>query len=218
MLHRLRRLLSYVRPLTRTVHSAVNGPLEITWQNGRKVLDARHANYSYGSLQQVLRYGLLYTEVPRTAPVLLLGLGGGSVVQTLRHEQQHAGPITAIELDPIVVELADVEFNIRPDAALNIICADAFAWLPTAADAAFELIIIDLFIDLHLPAGLCTTGFWEAVRRVLRPDGYVLFNTLTNATLDIAGEELSVYLQRHGMVVKELEVEQLNRLLILRKR
>ena len=217
MLHRLRRLLSYVYPLTRTVHSAINGPLEITWRDGRKVLDTRHANYSYGTLQRVLRYGLMFTEVPPTAPVLLLGLGGGSVVQTLRQDQQHTGPITVIELDPTVIELADVEFGIRPDAGLDVICADAFAWLPTATDAAFELIIIDLFIDLDLPAGLCTVGFWEEVRRVLRPNGYVLFNALNNAALDVAGEELVAYLEGQGMVVKEVEVEQFNRLLILRK-
>lgn len=213
----LTRLLSYLMPLTRTVQSEVSGPLEVTWRRGRKVLDTRHANYSYGPLQQVLRYGLLFVEPRQASHTLLLGLGGGSVVATLRQELEYQGHITAIELDPVVIGLADNEFGIRPDAQLEIVCADAFAWINTAPAEHFGLIIVDLFVDLNLPAGLQTAGFWQAVWRVLRPSGYVLFNTLTEAPLYVGNDELPAYLARVGFVVKDLEVERLNQLLILRK-
>lgn len=217
MLNRLRRLLSYVLPLTRTVPSAINGPLEVSWWKGRKVLDTRNANYSYGSLQQVLRYGLMFVEPLRASRVLLLGLGGGSVVATLRQEVGYAGHLTAIELDPVVIQLADQEFDLRPDAQLDIICADAFAWLPTAPAASYDLIIIDLFIDLELPAGLRTAAFWHDVYRVLPPGGYVLFNSLTAVPLLIEGTPVADFLISLGFTVKDVEVELLNRLLVLRK-
>lgn len=213
----LSRLLSYVMPLTRTVQSDINGPLEVTWYQGRKVLDTRHANYSYGSLHRVMRYGLLFVAPERASHTLLLGLGGGSAVAMLRQELQYQGHITAIELDAVIIQLADTEFNIRPDAQLDIVCADAFEWVHTAPTNHFGLIIVDLFVDLALPAGLQTTTFWQALWRVLRPDGYVLVNTLTEVPLYVENEELPAYLEALGFTVKELEVELLNRLLVLQK-
>ncbi|QNH62824.1 spermidine synthase [Hymenobacter sediminicola] len=217
MLHYLRRYLSYLVPLTRTIHSPINGPLEVTWYRGRKVLDTRHANYSYGSLQQVLRYGLMFLEPQQAQRILVLGLGGGSVVQTLRQEHRVTAPITALELDPAVIAVADTEFGIRPDANLSIVCADAFVWIQTAPSAAYDLIIIDLFIDLELPAELQQAGFWQDIWRVLPPGGQVLFNTLTANPLTVAGEELTEHLAGLGFSVKEVEVELLNRLLILER-
>ena len=200
----LSRLLSYVMPLTRTVQSDINGPLEVTWYQGRKVLDTRHANYSYGSLHRVMRYGLLFVAPERASHTLLLGLGGGSAVAMLRQELQYQGHITAIELDAVIIQLADTEFNIRPDAQLDIVCADAFEWVHTAPTNHFGLIIVDLFVDLALPAGLQTTTFWQALWRVLRPDGYVLVNTLTEVPLYVENEELPAYLEALGFTVKEL--------------
>jgi spermidine synthase len=217
MLTRLRRYLSYLVPLTRTVTSPINGPLEVTWYRGRKVLDTRHANYSYGSLQRVLRYGLLFVAPASASRLLLLGLGGGSVVETLRQEYPAAGHLTAVELDPAIISLADTEFSIRPGANLAIVCADAFEWVHEAPAATFGLVIIDLFIDLDLPAGLQTAGFWQQVWRLLQPGGQVLFNTLTATPLYIGNQELTEHLQLLGFGVKEVEVEVLNRLLILQK-
>jgi spermidine synthase len=213
----LRRLLSYLFPVTHTVQSAISGPLEVTWRKGRKVLDTRHANYSYGSLQQVLRYGLLFVEPQQASHTLLLGLGGGSVVATLRNELEYEGQITALELDPVIIELAATEFGIRPDTRLDIVCADAFDWIRTAPASQFGLVIVDLFVDLHLPAGLQTATFWQHVRRVLHPGGYVLFNTLSEVPLYVGNDELPTYLAGAGFSVQDLEVERLNQLLILRK-
>ena len=80
----LKRLLSYLFPFTRRVPSPVSGHLEVTLYNGRKVLDSATANYSYGALQRVLRYGLQQLDLVQVRSILLLGLGGGSVIQTLR--------------------------------------------------------------------------------------------------------------------------------------
>ncbi|WP_022822043.1 spermidine synthase [Hymenobacter norwichensis] len=217
MLTPLIRLLSYLVPITRTVQSEVSGPLEVTWRKGHKVLDTRHANYSYGSLQQVLRYGLLFVKPRQASHTLLLGLGGGSVVATLRKELGYEGQITALELDPVVIRLADAEFGVRPDAQLDIVCADAFDWIRTAPASQFGLVIVDLFVDLHLPAGLQTADFWQHVRRVLYPSGYVLFNTLSEVPLYVGNDELPTYLAGAGFSVQDLEVERLNQLLILQK-
>ncbi|UYZ62819.1 spermidine synthase [Hymenobacter weizhouensis] len=217
LLTRLRHWLSYVVPLTRRVPSQHSGELEITLYQGQKVLNTRHANYSYGGLHQVLRYGLLFTQPPATAPVLVLGLGGGSVVQLLRQELHLHGPITAVELDPAVVSVAADEFGIEASDTLRVVCADAFAWLPTAPADTYGLVVIDLFLDLELPAGLAQASFWRQVHRCLQPGGWVLFNSLLRQDLLIDHVPASDKLPSLGLVVQEqLEVE-LNRLLVLRR-
>lgn len=191
--------------------------LEITWQEGRKVLNTAHANYSYGPLHTVMRYGLLFTEPATAGAILVLGLGGGSVVQMLRQEYRAPGPITAVELDPVVIGVAAEEFAIRPDDTLRIVCADAFAWVATAPAGGFGLVVVDLFIDLDLPAGLYQAVFWQHVWRLLRPGGHVVFNTLLSTEVWVENQEVSQYLKQLGFEVKEVEVEEFNRLLILRK-
>jgi spermidine synthase len=213
----LRRLISHVVPLTRRVQSEFSGPLEITLYQGRKVLDTAHANYSYGSLQRVLAYGLRFTQPETAAQMLVLGLGGGSIIQTLRQTPGFTGAITAIELDPVIIQIAQEEFDIRPDAKLDVVCADAFAWVATAPAQSFDLMVIDLFLDLALPAGLGTSGFWEHIRRLLRPGGYVLLNTLTAENALVDGRPAPEHWKQQGLTVKEVEVEMLNLLYILRK-
>ena len=212
-----RRLLSYVLPLTRRVASEHSGTLRVTLHRGHKVLDTANANYSYGTLQRVLRYGLLFAPAHPTGPVLLLGLGGGSVVPTLRQERGTTGPITAVELDPVVIRVAAEEFGIRAAPGLHIICADAFAWVATAPAAAFELVVVDLFLDLELPAELGDAAFWRQLLRLTRSGGWVLCNLLVTAELWPEGRALPEFLEELGFEVKDIEVEQFNRLLILRK-
>jgi spermidine synthase len=55
------------------------------------------------------------------------------------------------------------------------------------------------------------------VWRLLQPGGQVLFNTLTATPLYVGNQELTEHLQQLGFEVKEVEVEVLNRLLILQK-
>ena len=89
-----------------------------------------------------------------TGPVLLLGLGGGSVLPRCGRSGSVTGPITALELDPAVIRVAADEFGVQAGAGLEIVCADAFAWLATAPADTFELVVVDLFLDLELPAEL----------------------------------------------------------------
>ncbi|MBT2556292.1 fused MFS/spermidine synthase [Hymenobacter sp. ISL-91] len=213
-----RHLLSYLMPLTRRVPSAHTGWLEITTWRGHKTLNTATANYSYGLLQQVLRYGLRFVPVTNTAaPVLVLGLGGGSVLPLLRHEQGRTGPVTAIELDPAVLQVAATEFGVEPGPNLHLVCADAFAWLPGAASNTYELVVVDLFLDLTLPPELGEAAFWQQLRRVLQPGGRALCNLLVTAELWPDGQPLPEFLEGLGFAVKDMEVEQLNRLLILQR-
>ena len=54
-----KKLLSYFLPITIFKQkSTVSQTIEITWTGGKLVLDSENTNYSYGSLQRILRMGL----------------------------------------------------------------------------------------------------------------------------------------------------------------
>ena len=61
----LKKAFSYLWPLTKKIKSDFSGDLEVTWLNGKKVLDTKNANYSYGALHQILDLALQKTQADR---------------------------------------------------------------------------------------------------------------------------------------------------------
>ena len=175
------RLLSYLYPVTKKVPSDYSGTLEITWYNGKKHLNTKNANYSYGSLQKILKYGLEKIEIQRVNSILLLGLGGGSVVETLRKDFSYSKMITAIDIDPAVIAIAKNEFNLKTDEHLEIICGDALEFMQINTEQ-FDLIIIDLFIDVIVPEEFLKLPFWTDVVRASSINGTILFNASLEKT------------------------------------
>lgn len=169
------KLFSYIFPVTKKVQSNFNGILEITWYNGKKHLDAPNANYSYGNLQKVLRFGLQKIDLTNVKHVLLLGLGGGSVIETLRCDFQCNAFVTAIELDHKIIEIAKTEFGWANDPNLTMVCEDAYTFVKGHKDL-YDLVIVDLFIDTKVPDKFLEPVFWEDVIKVLSIGGTLLFN------------------------------------------
>jgi spermidine synthase len=57
----IQKIVSYLYPIkVKEISSERSGSLEVTLVNGKLVIDSENANYSYGSLQQVLKKGLHY--------------------------------------------------------------------------------------------------------------------------------------------------------------
>jgi len=81
----LNKLLSFLFPITIfKKNSLVSSSIEITWNNGELVIDSKNTNYSYGSLQRILRKGLLsigFMNIKTMDSILVLGVAGGSVIK-----------------------------------------------------------------------------------------------------------------------------------------
>ncbi|MDO7853817.1 spermidine synthase [Hymenobacter convexus] len=205
------KLLSYFFPQTRKIRSEFNGDLEVTVANGRKVLDSLNANYSYGSLQRILKFALSQLDLAPVCHVLLLGLGGGSAVATLQLDFDFKGRITAVDIDPVVIRIAREEFGIIESEQLQIVCADAFTFVKTQPEQ-YELIIIDLFIDNQVPDKFMAPAFWRYIRQRARPGGHLIFNTIGQTS---GAERVKDELIHMGFEVREFAaVEGTNTLLI----
>ncbi|OBX24407.1 MULTISPECIES: spermidine synthase [Bizionia] len=190
------KLLSYLYPITKKIKSEINGTLEITWYNGKKHLNSKNANYSYGSLQRILKFGLEKLDLKNVNSILVLGLGGGSVIETLRKDFKYQNQITAVDIDPQIIAIAKNEFQIETSKNLNIICDDALHYIENTSDT-FDLIIIDLFIDLMVPAQFLDLSFWETILKRKSASGSILFNASLEKELSQKLEHIISYLKSH---------------------
>lgn len=153
----------------------------MTFINGKKVLDTENANYSYGSLQKILEIGLTKVDLKSVENLLILGMGGGSIIKSLRETFDYSRNIIAVEIDPEIIKLAKQEFGVIASDKLQILQEDAFEFVKTSEEK-FELIIIDLFIDLNVPPIFYEKEFCENVSSLLQKNGFIIFNVGINLT------------------------------------
>ncbi len=175
------KYLSYFLPINVIKRkSSISNSLEVTWNNGELVLDSKNTNYSYGSLQRILKKGLKYIGYDRIRKfenVLVLGVAGGSVIKTLVDEIKFRGKITGIEIDPEIVEIANTYFKLNQINNLELIIDDAFEFV-LKTKAKFDLIIIDVFQDTTMPNFLFEDYFIQRINFLLNVNGFILFNTM----------------------------------------
>jgi spermidine synthase len=175
------KLLSYLIPVTiHKVKSPLSKTLEVTWNNGNLVLDSENANYSFGSLQQILKKGLRFIGFERIRnfeSILVLGVAGGSVIKTLVDDVKFEGKITGVEIDAEVITLANKYFDLDKIQNLELIIGDAFEFVLRTKDK-YDLIIIDVFFDTTMPNFLFEDYFIHRVQFLMNLNGFILFNTM----------------------------------------
>lgn len=108
--------------------------------------------------------------------VLVIGAGDGG---TIRELMRHPGieKVTMVEIDDAVVR-ASKQFLPTISSALehpklNLLIDDGIKFVKEAADAAYDLVIIDSSDPVGPSEGLFTKSFYEDVYRCLRPGGVV---------------------------------------------
>jgi spermidine synthase len=177
----IKRLLSFLLPVK--IHqkkSVYSKNLEVTWNNGELVLDSKNTNYSYGSLQRILRKGLKYIGFERILNfenILVLGVAGGSVIKTLVDEIKFKGKITGVEIDVTVIDIANRYFELDKIQNLEIVIDDAFEFV-LKTKLKYDLIIIDIFEDTSMPNFLFQDFFMDRINSLLNLNGFILFNTM----------------------------------------
>jgi spermidine synthase len=177
----IKRLLSYILPVKiYQKKSEFSKNLEVTWNNGYLVLDSENTNYSFGSLQRVLKKGLKYIGYDRINTfenILILGVAGGSIIETLKNEVKFEGKITGVEIDRTVVEIANNYFGLNQYKNVEIVIDDAFEFVLKTKER-YDLIVIDIFQDTIMPNFLFEDYFINRVNFLLNVNGFILFNTM----------------------------------------
>jgi len=218
----LKRIFSYILPVNiLKKNSALSKSLEVTWANGELVLDSANTNYSYGSLQRILRKGLKrigYDKIAEMEHILVLGVAGGSVIKTLANEIRFEGKITGVEIDSSIIALANEYFQLDEIPNLEIVIDDAFEFVLKTKEK-YDLIIIDIFQDTTMPNFLFEEFFINRIGFLLRERGFILFNTMCLKENDDRRNEkyVATFNKEHFIVRKIPRVEQHNELIIVEK-
>lgn len=114
---------------------------------------------------------LLFMPDPRH--VLMVGLGGGSLVKFC-HRHLPRARLTVVEVNPDVIALRG-EFNIPDDERLKIIQADAADYL-SACEGDTDVLLLDGFDIAGIAPTFLNHAFYQAARRRLRPGGILVAN------------------------------------------
>ena len=183
----LKKLFSYLIPINiYKSKSSISKSIEVTWTNGELLIDSENTNYSYGSLQRILRIGLRkigFNTIQTMDTILVLGVAGGSVIKTLVNEIHFKGQITGVEIDKEIIEVANSYFQLDQIPNLEIKIQDALDFVLRCKDQ-YNLIIIDVFEDLEMPSFLFEPYFRDKTLSLLKDNGYLLFNTMTLSEAD----------------------------------
>ncbi|HUG47017.1 MAG TPA: fused MFS/spermidine synthase [Candidatus Limnocylindria bacterium] len=150
--------------------------------------DPSHLEFEYTRLFA----DAIETVAPSGQPVDVLHVGGGgfSLPRYLR-EARPGTQSTVLELDPLLVDLAQRELGLEPGADLRIETGDGRLTLARQPADAYDVVLGDAFGGLAVPWHLTTREFLADVRRVLRPSGLYVLNLIDYPPLDFARAELA---------------------------
>jgi len=172
------RLRSYVFPvIVDRQESRYHPYLEVSLTRGKLMLNTALANYSYGGLHRVFqiafdKIGLVGTPVKN---VLILGFGAGSVATILRDELKIDAPITGVEQDYAIIQIAREFFDIDRLHTLTLVADDAMHYVRHCT-TQFDLIAVDLYHDVSVPEEFESDEFINYLFNLTMPGGVLLFN------------------------------------------
>ena len=126
-------------------------------------------------------FHLLRAYNPNARRVLFIGLGGGSSPKRLWRDFPDL-QLQAVELDPVVVDVAYRFFELPRDDRLQVAVEDGRRYLDDNG-GRYDAVLIDAFFADAIPFHLFTTEFMELARSRLNPGGVIM----TNAIGSIAG-------------------------------
>jgi spermidine synthase len=106
--------------------------------------------------------------------VLVIGNAGGTTARALASEYPGIA-IDAVELDPVVTQLARQYMGLDAIPNLHVITADGREYLETTAQH-YDLIIVDAYRTEYIPFYLATQEFFALIRAHLDPGGGVALN------------------------------------------
>lgn len=138
-------------------------------QSAVKLGDPDHIVFAY--MKTLMAAVALRPDAKR---ILLIGIGGGTFPSFMRKHRPDV-VIDAVDIDPLVVDVARDVMGFREDPKLKAHVADGRKFIEQSTDL-YDLIVLDAYSADNIPMALATRQFLEAVKKRLAPGGVVAAN------------------------------------------
>ncbi len=119
--------------------------------------------------------GLARAYAPRLDDVLCIGMGIGVVPRDLAAQGSR---VDVVEINPAAVRVAREYFDLDT-AAFRLTIGDG-RWFLNRTRSKYDAVILDAFVGDGSPSHLMSREAFEAVHRVLKPEGVVVINTFVD--------------------------------------
>ncbi|MBL7815518.1 MAG: fused MFS/spermidine synthase [Saprospiraceae bacterium] len=192
-----KRLLSYIKSVyVETTESEHNPYLRVVLRNGRYQLLTANAIYSYGDLYDNFSRAFEQIDLDRLQikEVLILGFGLGSIPVMLENMFQKKYYYTAVEIDPEILRLANTYVVPDIQSGIEFQLSDARVFAEFCTEK-YDMICMDVFLDDQVPTELEHEDFLINLKKMLSPNGILLFNKLAYVKKD--KKEAEAFFQNH---------------------
>ena len=181
-----KKIISYVYPQVVEEGTTLLGQkYEVNYENGIKVLNSENANYSFGSLHQIMLKGIdevLKKHKPKR--ILILGLGAGSILSIMKKKFKWPYTYTAVELDADIVRLKLTHFDETGNDNGEILCLDANIAIHQLEDHSYDLIVDDVFWDNSIPEFCKEQDYLKRNHALLSEGGIYMRNTMDTSGMN----------------------------------
>lgn len=141
---------------------------------------------------------MLFSEDPQH--IVQLGLGSGALTKFC-HRHFPEARLTAIELNPAVIDICRSQFGLPPnDTHLNVLAMDALTYLHDSANhGKADVLQVDLYDEKAEGPVFSTPEFYQACARCLSRDGILTVNIYGD--IDIHEENIGALMEAFDAVV-----------------
>jgi len=183
----LRRWASYLMEIPVGRYSSpLNPRMSVVLHRGRHKLLTDGAIYSFSDLYSNFRIAFerLDWSAGNYRHCLVLGLGLASIPDMLVNHFHRKMRFTAVELDEMVIHLANT-YVLRPGGIqVEVYTGDAESFLGWH-EGRYDLICHDVFVGDRIPEGLQSREALEAMKALLTDDGVLMYNRLSRYPPDV---------------------------------
>jgi spermidine synthase len=197
---RVRDTLYQVRRAGRSLRLYTNGVFHSQYNPVRPVT---------GSVWDLLLLPAFFYPPGALRRVLVLGVGGGAVIQQLRRFVQ-PDMLVGVELSGVHLSIARRFFGVAGDD-VELVQADAVEWVKRCRGTGFDMIIDDLFGDYdgEPQRSVSADAAWvKSLCRCLNPGGMIVSNFTTTLELDVSAYRIDSVCRRRFSSTFQLSTAQ----------
>ncbi len=173
----------YIIPRTVARYSSrYNHDIRIVDEGTLKLL-VNGSRQSGSYIEYLWKDALRHFHITRDIPVhsvLVLGVGGGTIIRLLKFLYPHA-QITAVDIDETILYIARKHFHLDGIDGVTLVAGDAQKYVAVESRKAtsfYDLVIVDIFVGRHIPQFAYSEPFLRDIKKIMRKNSRLIINFL----------------------------------------